>query len=146
MATVTGRIVQQTGSPLTGLEPRVQILIPENTIYSNAVVVTKPAPITPDSGGNFAVNLVPSAQGRPLIDYSMVVTWLDSAGNFVSQDNPNFIFHVPEAGGSIDKLIVSKGTPFWWWKSTQPPAVRDDGTMWIDPVTGVVLRSRKAFS
>jgi len=136
MVNVYGHVTQMTTEPVFGLQARVQILIPENVMFSSSVVITRPAPVTPDPSGYWVVNLLPSVLTRPAIDYSLMVTWLDAAGNFVSEDRPNFTFRVPLEGGQLRDLIITRPSAFQVAVTAVEPAPAGDNLFWLNPSSG----------
>jgi len=142
MATVTFNLAQITGSPLTGLEPRVYVLLPHNVAYQSSVVVTRPAPVTPDSFGNGSVSLIPQAYMRGtggslrVPNYRFKVEWLDSSGQPGVPEYPDFEFRVPPEGGALEDMIVTRPSAFETWIGTTPPPELGSYLWWFNPVTG----------
>lgn len=137
MAIVTGWMTQITGLHMNGLEPRLYVTIPKNTVDQNGVMVTRQQVVTPDSSGQWSINLVPQSFMRGTApDYGLKLEWLDSSGTAGVPDYPDFTFRVPFEGGEITDLIVTRPSAFETWIGTTPPPELESYLWWFNPGTG----------
>lgn len=67
---------------------------------------------TPDSLGLFTIYLEVTADLTPQVWYSVIIEWLDKAGNFVSRDEPEWVLVVPAGGGTVAGNIAQVKPPY----------------------------------
>lgn len=138
MATVYDNLVDCTGLAIpSGLQPVISFELSQSAaFYSGLVTKEKTPTVVPTTTGEFYINLVENTQTIPLTHYTMSVTWLDSASNFVKRDDFDWIIRVPAGGGRLRDLIVTRESPFFANVSTVPLTSVSGQAFDYNPVTG----------
>lgn len=138
MATVYDNLVDCTGLAIpAGLQPVITFELSQSAkFYSGLITKEKTPTATPNTSGEFFVNLVENTQTVPLTHYTMSVTWLDSASNFVRRDDFDWIIRVTPGGGRLRDMIVTRESPFFVHISEIPLTSVAGQAFDYDPVTG----------
>jgi hypothetical protein len=121
------------------LHPEIWFIPSGNATKTPAsLIATRPIIVTPTiSTGAFTADLEPTDGLRPEVWFTIVIQWLDSAGNYVSKDFVPWKLYVPAAGGAISDLIGAPWNPVLaWWGSDAPLGEPVVNTLWLDPDTG----------
>lgn len=136
MAQIYGNIAMFTGGPFSEERHVEMILKPSGPAVGGfATLWTEPIRITPDAAGNWTKDVVATVGLFPDVWYIPSVRWLDSGGNYISQDFPDWQVRVPAAGGPIREMIAfpqqaDLGAAVWI--GPEPPANKYLYTGWID--------------
>ena len=133
-AAVTGKLSDFGLQPVAGLYPEIEFVASGPAVASGGrLLITEPVRTTPTSDGDFTVNLQTSDDVVPLgTHYTMNVKWLDSAGNYVRVDSPNWKMRVPTGGGAIADLIqLPFGAALVVTSPTAPPLWLGLAAKWL---------------
>lgn len=119
MVSVFGRLTDFAEVPL-GAQRVTLRFIPNRGAISPHLMATRPVTAEIDPDGSFAVNLTPSDQTSPFVDYEIVAEWLDAARNFTSITVWQGLV-VPSGGGDIATFTPAR-SPFDVWVGLDVPA------------------------
>lgn len=146
MATVTGTLADFGLNSLASFSPQI-VFTPSSAAVGGVAIpyllATQPRVVIPASDGSFTATLVHTdiLRGAKDIYYSIRIEWLDSAGNFVHVDFPDWKLYVPAAGGTIVDLIQAPWNPALVWVGPTPPGGQPtNNTFWLDTETGNLNR------
>ena len=154
MATVTGTLNDVGLGHLADKEPEMQFTLSEIATSPQGLFATDPVTVIPDEDGAFTVSLEPTETMHQRRYYRLAVRWLDSAGNFVKVDFPDWRVQVPAVGGDLSDLIPNYASDGAGWNplmvffSPTEPDPWPVGSYWvdssIDTATSGDVRYRKA--
>ena len=140
MTIVTFKLNTFSMAQMVGLAPRVYFVPNGPAVIDSAtdyLLASRRVEATlGEDGETFTVELVPAAYARPLATYSIVIEWLDSAGNFTQRDDPPWQLHVPIEDGQLGDMLNLPANPYWVFVGEIAPADPTSGTWWMDPLTG----------
>lgn len=140
MPEVTGSIRNAAMSATALGQPRVVFYFPDpqlNMILApGRVTPTDPVYVSPDSEGQFSVNLISTNDMlSPTAHYKMRIEWISKGLVEHVMDFPDWEIRVPSAGGSLDDLTTG-ALGSWWnqrliWVSLTAPRHPRRGMMWL---------------
>lgn len=136
MATVTGELATFGFSSLQPYSPEIVFTPSGPTTTALKVRASKPVVVVPEMDQTFSVELTSTDTMRPAAWYTLSIRWLDSGGNFVSVDYPDWKLFVPSAGGDLATLLDVPANPAQVWVGVDPPSGATSGTWWLNPTTG----------
>lgn len=146
MAIVTGTLTDCGLDHLVGRSPKLIFTLSEPATSGSNVFVTEPIEVTPNASGAFSVDLAQNATMDQVAWYNLAVSWLDSGGNFIKVDFPDWKLFVNAGGGPIS-LQIPNYTPnpyMVFWQPTEPDPW-PHGSVWVDtsvdtPTSGDINR------
>ena len=101
---------------------------------SGALLATKDINVTPDSAGDWSVSLAATdtlATGD--VWYTISISWLDPANNYIGIDFPEWRLFVPaKGGGDLADLLEKPANPSLVWVGLTPPFAPTPRTKWLD--------------
>jgi hypothetical protein len=116
------------------------VLTPSGTAVSDERwFPSDPLYITPDGDGYWTYNLISTDFLRPLTWYIPSLRWLDSVGNYVRVDYPDWRLFVPAEGGAFADLVDHQGSPvnsLMLISSDTPPVNIRPNQYWINTANG----------
>ena len=98
------------------------------------VLASRQIAVAVKANGSFVVDLVASADLRPVMDYTLRCEWLDADG--VVRGWSQWDFTAAIGGGDISDMQSSAVKRVWY--AEYPPPVSRAGIYWLHPVTGDV--------
>jgi len=149
MPVVTGTLADFGLVPLAPYAPQLVWLPSGNAITTGSstfLLSTKPRVTIPAADGSWTVNLVQTDILVGISDphYKLRIEWLDPDNPSASPSGfevPNWKIYVPAAGGKISDLIAAPWNPILAWVGETPPPGRGTpNTLWLNPVTGDLMR------
>jgi len=138
MATVTGTLWDFGLASIAQYMPQIIFTPSGPATTETKLFATRPIVVTPAVGGAFSVDLKSTDDVQPAVWYRATVRWLDSAGEYVSQDSPDFKLFVPAAGGAIGSLlrdVIPFPSEVWVGETDNP-----DYGFWFQPSTNILWR------
>ena len=100
---------------------------------AGALLATKDINVTPNSAGDFSVVLAATdtlATGN--IWYTVSISWLDPAGNYIHADFPDWRLFVPARGGDLADIIEKPANPSLVYIGLTAPAYPTPGMKWLE--------------
>lgn len=108
------------------------------TIRGMFLLATRPITVTPDVLGAFTVQLATTAEMIPPRWFTITIKWLDSGGQYVNVDFPDWRLFVPFGGGAITDLLQLPPNPQMIWTSESEPLYPSVDMWWLKPSTGEI--------
>lgn len=144
MAIITGTLRDFGLQSLAAYAPQVVFTPSSPAVGGPYLLSTEPVIVTPEVGGQFEANLMPTIDLRPDCWYWISIVWLDPAGNYIRKDFLDWKLRIPtSAGGAISDLLSVPSNPAQAWVGVTEPDNATPGTWWLNPTTGE-LKERTA--
>jgi len=99
MPNVTGNLTDVGGGHLVGKYPEIHFTLNAPNTKGGVVLPTQPLTVQPASDGSFTAPLQSTTDMADEAYYTVSIQWLDSAGNYVKADFPDWALQVPTVGG-----------------------------------------------
>lgn len=132
-APVDGNVTDVTGTHLNGKIPELHFTLNSPNAKAGKVIPTEPLTVQPASDGSFTANLETTTDMFDDAWYTVSIQWLDSGGNYVKADFPDWQLQVPVGGGSFSNLF---GRPprnqRMVYVSLTPPPDPKPFTLWLE--------------
>lgn len=100
---------------------------------SGALLATKDINVSPNSSGDFSVTLAATdnlATGN--VWYTISISWLDAAKNYVQVDFPDWKLFVPTKGGDLADILEKPANPGLVYIGLIAPAYPSPGMKWLE--------------
>lgn len=137
MPAVTGNLTDVGNGHLVGKIPEIHFTLNAPNAKAGVMLPTEPVTVQPAADGTFTANLQSTIDMLDDAWYTVSIQWLDSAGNYVKADFPDWALQVPSGGGSFSDLFgrPPKNTAMVY-VSVAPPSNPGKWTFWLknDPV------------
>lgn len=132
MPTYSGKLQDFRFNAHPTLQPRLTFTPSGPGFDSSALRFTRPIEVTPAADGTFTVVLQSSTLITPITWYEITITWLDSAGNFISLDEvPGRLFTGETNGALTDFIDTGGATPGQAWWGLEEPIVHGPYMWWL---------------
>jgi len=105
MPNVTGNLTDVGGGHLVGKYPEIHFTLNGPHAKAGVMLPTQPLTVQPASDGSFTAPLQSTEDMLDDAWYNVSIQWLDSAGNYVKADFPDWNLQVPTGGGSFSDLF-----------------------------------------
>jgi len=132
MPNVTGNLTDVGGGHLVGKYPEIHFTLNAPNSKAGVMLPTQPLTVQPASDGSFTAALQSTTDMQDDAWYTLSIQWLDSAGNYVKADFPDWTLQVPTGGGSFSDLF---GKPpknqRMVYVSLTPPDNPQPFTLWL---------------
>lgn len=137
MPNVTGNLTDVGGGHLVGKIPEIHFTLNAPNAKAGVMLPTEPVTVQPATDGSFTAPLQSTVDMNDDAWYTVSIQWLDSAGNYVKADFPDWNLQVPTGGGSFSDLFgrPPKNTAMIYVSLSAPDNPRK-WTYWLesDPV------------
>lgn len=134
MPTIAGTLRDFGLAAFPGNDPIIRFQANQPGItQSGAILSTKDIEVRPDSAGDFSVQLAATenlATGG--IWYTVSVTWLDPADNYVHADFLDWRLYIPIRGGNLADLMRKPANPSLVYVGLTPPSYPAPGMKWLE--------------
>ncbi|MCP1414415.1 hypothetical protein [Paenarthrobacter sp. A20] len=119
---VPGNVTEISGNHLSGRNLEVHFTLNAPQAKSGKIFPTQPLTVAPASDGSFTANLESTTDMMDDAWYTVSIQWLDSGGNYVKADFPDWQLNVPTGGGSFSDLFgrPPKNTLMFYVSLTAP--------------------------
>lgn len=133
MPNVTGNLTDVGGGHLVGKIPEIHFTLNAPNSKAGVMLPTEPVTVQPASDGSFTAALQSTTDMLDDAWYTLSIQWLDSAGNYVKADFPDWALQVPTNGGIFSDLFGKppKNTRMVY-VSLVAPADPRPFTMWLE--------------
>ena len=149
MAIITGVLADFGRAALTTRHPVIEfhpsgpgVRAGGNVLYVSRVISVVPDPST----GEWTADLELTSLMSPEVWYTVRVTWLDSASNFISVDEIPGRLYVDGPGKFAD-MFRTRNAPWFAWVEAYPepsplvpPSGANQGDWVLDSISGVLFR------
>lgn len=134
MALVSGTLNDFGLESLDGFAPKL-IFRPSGPGLSGiAVLASKAVEVVPAANGYFEVDLAPTVEVSPPIQYVIQLRWLEMYPSRKERvETLPWKLEVPAAGGYLSDLLKTPSNPALAWSGEEPPANPTPGTWWLRP-------------
>lgn len=105
MPNVTGTLTDVGGGHLVGKYPEIHFTLNGPNTKDGVMLPTQPLTVQPAADGSFTAPLQSTVDMHDDAWYTVSIQWLDSAGNYVKADFPDWNLEVPSGGGSFSDLF-----------------------------------------
>lgn len=136
MALVTGTLIDFGLEPMDGYAPEIVFHPSTPGLSGIAILASKPVEVTPAANGYFEVDLTPTAEVSPPMQYTIQLRWLELPTRKVRSEILPWKLEVPEAGGFLADLLRVPSNPALAWTGEEPPANPTPGSWWLKPSSG----------
>lgn len=128
---VTGTLTDYQLNARSGLHPRINFKPSGPGLAAQRVFFSRDNYCTPDSNGDFEIQLQRTDSVSPEVWYDMFVDWLDPEGNFTGADYVGIQIRVVPPGGTVSELARVKHPAGIGYRGLTAPADPHDGLMWL---------------
>lgn len=105
MPNVTGNLTDVGGGHLVGKYPEIHFTLNAPNAKAGVMLPTQPLTVAPAADGSFTAPLQSTVDMHDDAWYNVSIQWLDSGGNYVRADFPDWNLQVPTGGGSFSDLF-----------------------------------------
>lgn len=146
MPAVTGNLTDVGGGHLVGKVPEIHFFLNAPNTKAGVVLPTEKLTVQPATDGSFTANLQATTDMLDDAWYTVSIQWLDSAGNYVKADFPDWKLQVPTSGGVFSNLFgkppqngrmvyvsltaPDKPQPYALWLQANPNNDMDPANTW----------------
>jgi len=132
MPNVTGNLTDVGGGHLVGKIPEIHFTLNAPNARAGVMLPTEPLTVQPATDGTFTANLQSTVDMLDDAWYTVSIQWLDSAGNYVRADFPDWSLQVPTGGGSFSDLFGRPPkNPLMFYVSLEPPVNPRKNSAWL---------------
>ena len=136
MAVVSYTLSDMGLASLAAYSPRLVFTPSGPAVKGSILFASRPIGSTPNTFGEGTVTLSSTETMIPETWYTLTITWLDSAGNYISKDFPDWKIRVPAADGDLSDMIDAPAPGYLIWFGPEPPINPSEYTGWIDTDNG----------
>lgn len=101
MPNVTGTLTDVGGGHLVGKYPEIHFTLNAPNAKAGVMLPTQPLTVQPEADGSFTAPLQSTTDMQDDAWYTLSIQWLDSAGNYVKADFPDWALQVPTGSGTF---------------------------------------------
>jgi hypothetical protein len=135
VATITfnGNLLDFGTQPRADLHPELRFIPSGPGADGNQLLFTATKVVTPAWDGSFSVPLAITENLTPDVFYRLNIRWLDAAGNFRGEDNPQWQLRVGVGATSFGDLVEASSPTFTIESATRPTGAY---AYWLNTTTG----------
>lgn len=105
MPNVTGTLTDIGGGHLVGKYPEIVFELNRPNTKAGVLLPTEPVRAIPATDGTFSAPLQSTTDMLDDAWYTISIQWLDTAGNYIRADFPDWTLEVPTTGGVFSNLF-----------------------------------------